>query len=104
MVVGNCGVSLSPWVSDRTPPPPLDLVFPGDVDSARFPSYGAYAAELERRPASINALPLIGHSTLRCAALDRLDRPATEAEIGTMRTLLRESLEAGAGGFSTGLF
>ena len=104
VVVGNCGVSLSPWVSDRTPPPPLDLVFPGDVDSARFPSYGAYAAELERRPASINALPLIGHSTLRCAALDRLDRPATEAEIGTMRTLLRESLAAGAGGFSTGLF
>ena len=24
VVVGNCGVSLSPWVSDRTPPPPLE--------------------------------------------------------------------------------
>ena len=36
VVVGNCGVSLSPWLSDRAPPPPLDLVFPdGKNGSAR---------------------------------------------------------------------
>lgn len=104
VVVGNCGVSLSPWVSDRAPPPPLDLVFPPGGDSTRFLTFGSYSEELARRPAAINALPLIGHSTLRCGAMDRLDRPATEAEIDVMRSHLRESLAAGAGGFSTGLF
>ncbi len=104
VVVGNCGVSLSPWISDKPPPPPLDLVFPDDTNDALFPTFEAYAAELDRHPAAINALPLIGHSTLRCGAMDQLDRPATQSEIGKMRTLLRESLAAGAAGFTTGLF
>ncbi len=104
VVVGNCGVSLSPWLSDRAPPPPLDLVFPDGKNGAHFSTFHSYSTELARRPAAINALPLIGHSTLRCGVMDRLDRPATQAEIEQMRALLRESLAAGAGGFSTGLF
>ena len=104
VVIGNCGVSLSPWLSDRAPPPPLDLVFSDGKNGGHFSTFHSYSTELARRPAAINALSLIGHSTLRCGVMDRLDRPATQAEIEQMRALLRESLAAGAGGFSTGLF
>ena len=49
-------------------------------------------------------MALVGHSVLRHDAMDRLDRPATEAEIETMRTLMAEAMEAGAIGMSSGLF
>ena len=102
VITGNCGISLA-----HTPPPhgaitpPLDL-----LDSHghwfRFPSFRAYREELESRPAAINAACLVGHTTFRVAAMDRLDRAATQAEIARMREMARESLAAGAIGISTG--
>jgi N-acyl-D-amino-acid deacylase len=101
VVVGNCGVSLAPWVADRPPPPPLDLV--GAQADYRFASFGDYLDLLDRQGIALNAACLVGHSTLRAGAMDRLDRPAELREIETMRTRLGEALDAGATGFSTGL-
>ncbi|MGE0719285.1 MAG: amidohydrolase family protein, partial [Alphaproteobacteria bacterium] len=42
VVVGNCGVSLSPLAIDRRPPPPLELL--GDHDWYRFPRMADYMA------------------------------------------------------------
>ena len=55
-------------------------------------------------PAATNCALLVGHTTLRVATLDDLEQPATAAEIGRMRALVQEALEAGAIGVSTGLF
>ena len=104
VVVGNCGASLSPWTSNFPPPPPLDLIIPMENNSYRFPTFSSYAIALENKPASVNSLSLIGHSTLRCGAMKDLERPASIQEIKKMKLLLRESLISGAGGFSTGLF
>jgi len=104
VIVGNCGASLSPWVSNFPPPPPLDLIIPANSDSYRFPTFLSYSEEVEKNPASINSLALIGHSTLRCGAVHDIKKSASESEIKVMRKNLRESLEVGAGGFSTGLF
>ena len=81
--------------------PPLDLL---DVEGHwfRFPSFAAYREELAAKPAALNAACLVGHTTFRVAAMDRLDRAATPAEIAKMREMARESLASGAIGVSTG--
>ncbi|MEE8545100.1 MAG: D-aminoacylase [Alphaproteobacteria bacterium] len=102
VVVGNCGVSLSPLIPVGAPPPPLDLL--GEADDYRFPTVAEYARALERSPPATNAGVLVGHSTLRVGAMADLGRAASEAEIAAMRERLAEGMAAGAIGFSSGLF
>lgn len=102
VVTGNCGISLAPLELDRRPPPPLDLI--GEAPDDYLADFGAYLAALDDEPPALNALCQVGHSSLRVGAMDRLDRPATTAEIRAMRTRLERALEAGAIGLSTGLY
>ncbi len=101
VIGGNCGISLAPLVADRVPPP-LDLLDAGG--SYRYPRFADYLEQLDARPAALNAALLVGHSTLRVATMDRLDRAASKSEIARMRAIVAESLDAGAIGLSTGLF
>ena len=101
VVVGNCGVSLAPLVLDRDPPPPMDLL--GDRDWYRFERFADYLDTLDRAPPAVNLACLVGHSTLRAAAMDDLARPATADEIARMADTLDDALGAGAIGLSTGL-
>ena len=102
VVTGNCGISLahSP-VPKGAPTPPLDLL-DNDGTWFKFQSFRAYRETLEQQPPAVNAACLVGHTTLRVAIMDRLDRPATGPEIRLMRELARESLGWGAIGISTG--
>jgi N-acyl-D-amino-acid deacylase len=101
VVIGNCGISLAPLAG--TPiQPPLNLL--GEQSTFRFGTFHAYLDELDRNPAAVNAIPLVGHTTLRVNVMDRLDRAATREEAAQMRTKLEEGLDAGAVGFSTGVF
>ncbi len=102
VVVGNCGISLAPLTLPGTPPPPLDLL--GDQADYRFAAMADYLTALDRAGGATNTTALVGHSTLRVGAMDDVDRPATTAEIASMRERLKVSLAAGAIGFSTGLF
>lgn len=105
VITGNCGVSIAPTGGGlpRPTPPPLDLL-DLEGDWFRFPTFAAYLAALEAAPAAINAAPLVGHTTLRLAVMDEVDRPATAAQIATMRAMADEALAAGAIGCSSGLF
>jgi N-acyl-D-amino-acid deacylase len=101
VIAGNCGVSLAPLVADA-PPPPFDLIAaPKDFKYRRF---GEYLEDLDAHPAALNAACLVGHSTLRAAAMDRLDRAASDTEIAAMRAVAVESVSDGAIGLSTGLY
>lgn len=102
VVAGNCGVSLAPLVLNGHPPPPLDLL--GGASAYRFATFSDYVAAFEARPAPVNIAPMIGHSTLRVAVMADVSKPAKDTEIDRMRSLLQESIENGAVGFSTGLF
>ena len=103
VVAGNCGVSLAPLVlGARIAPPPLDLI--GDTSWFRFGSFSEYVKTLEEKPAATNAALLVGHSTMRVAVMGELDRPATKSETEKMQALVREALDAGAIGVSTGLY
>ena len=103
VVVGNCGISLSPVRMKNRPVPPLDLL--GDESWWIFDSFGAYADRLGRDPSPVNTYALIGHMSLRCEALDGdVERAATDREAEAMRRRLAQALAEGASGFSTGLY
>jgi N-acyl-D-amino-acid deacylase len=101
VIVGNCGISLAPALPPGPLPPPLDLI---GSSEHRYPRFADYLAALDAAPAATNAAALVGHSTLRAGAMDRLDRPASEREILRMRERLAEALQAGAIGMSSGLW
>jgi N-acyl-D-amino-acid deacylase len=105
VIGGNCGISLAPMPRPVPQPvtPPLNLL---DEDGGwfRYPTFAAYLQALRAQPAATNCAMLVGHTTLRVATLDDLQRPATPAQIRQMRALVQEAMEAGAIGVSTGLF
>ena len=104
VVAGNCGVSLAPVkFPNGSPTPPLSLL-DGVGEWFKFDRFKDYVKALRKTPAATNAALLVGHTTMRCATMSELDRPATSSEIAAMRSILSEALEAGAIGASTGLY
>jgi len=101
VVVGNCGISLAPLVRENVPAP-LNLL--GGADGYVHPTMAAYAAAVDAARPAVNVAALVGHSTLRVAAMEDPYRPATQAEQARMCDLLREGLAAGAAGLSSGVF
>ena len=101
VVVGNCGISAAPVSLKGDPPDPMNLL--GKAGDFHYPSFASYVAAVDAAQPAINVAALVGHTALRNNHMDRLDRAATEAEIAGMRSQLREALEHGALGLSTGL-
>ncbi|HEX8010525.1 MAG TPA: D-aminoacylase [Casimicrobiaceae bacterium] len=101
VVIGNCGISLAPLVHPNVPPP-LNLL--GGAGKHVFPTMRAYARAVEATRPALNVAALFGHSTLRVATMDDPYRPATPREQAKMVELARECMDAGAIGFSSGLF
>jgi N-acyl-D-amino-acid deacylase len=103
VVVGNCGISLSPVPMRTRPIPPLDLL--GDESWWTFGSFAEYAEQLAAEPSPVNTVALIGHMSLRVEAMaGDTQRAATDREAEHMRNRLAEALRQGASGFSTGLY
>lgn len=69
---------------------------------ARWSTVEQYLALFDQQVA-VNICYLVGNSPLRIAAVGWQDRPATAREHADMRALLREAMEEGAWGLSTGL-
>ena len=67
--------------------------------------WGSVASYLDRldRACSVNLAFFVGNSALRIDAVGWEDQPADTPALDRMRGLLRESMEAGAFGFSSGL-
>ena len=103
VIVGNCGISLSPVRMKSRPMPPLDLL--GDESWWTFDSFAEYADRLARDPSPVNTFALVGHMSLRIEAMGGdVRRAATDKESERMRARLAEALAQGASGFSTGLY
>ena len=101
VVVGNCGISLAPLVQADVPPP-LNLL--GGADKYVHPTMAAYVDAVGRARPAVNVAALVGHSTLRVATMPDPYRAATHAEQARMVELLREGMDAGATGLSSGVF
>ena len=71
-----------------------------DVD---FRDLGGFLDALDRAPATVNLATMVGHGTIRGLVVGGGDRPATADELQRMRGLVRNALDQGAVGFSSGL-
>ena len=104
-LIGNCGLSLcapligdardmfDTWVSDHT-----------DSYDPTWTDYAGYIEASEKAKATVNIAFQIGHASLRLAVMGQDDRSPTAEELTEMKRLAGEALDAGALGFSTGLF
>src|SRR5437773_1941335 len=68
-----------------------------------FETFPEYLDAVERRGTALNVAVLLGHTPLRLYVMgeDATERPATDGEIGRMRALVREAIDAGSIGFAT---
>lgn len=102
--VGLCGFSAAPLSAESlkgmVDEEPV-FGFP-DVDWSWTTIGGYRDAVASVRPAT-NVTTFVGHNTLRRFVIGGANRPPTPAELERMRTLIREAIEQGARGFTTGL-
>ena len=98
-VVGNCGASAAPLHGAyRLPADWRSHPCPGE-----WQTVADYRALVDKVRPAVNIAMLIGHNTLRAGAVGYEGRPATPDEMALMERRLRQSLDEGAIGFSTGL-
>ncbi|SEP10529.1 N-acyl-D-amino-acid deacylase family protein [Trujillonella endophytica] len=109
VVMGNCGFAVAPTRPEHRETVVRTFENVEGMSMAAldegidwcFETFPEYLAALDARAKRLNVGAFVGHSTLRLYALGGEERPATPAELETMRGLLREALELGAVGFST---
>jgi N-acyl-D-amino-acid deacylase len=103
---GNCGFSAAP-----VDPSTVGLVrkyvegfiAPEQGVPWNWRSLGEYLDSIAQARLAINIAPLIGHGALRAAAMGYEQRAPSPAELDRMQALMRESMQQGAFGLSTGL-
>jgi N-acyl-D-aspartate/D-glutamate deacylase len=113
VVMGNCGVGFAPVTRGRE----AELIklmegvedIPGAALAAGIPwnweSFPQFMDALDAIPHSLDFLLQVPHDPVRMAVMGEraFTQAAADAEdIATMRALVRQALEAGAAGFSTG--
>jgi N-acyl-D-amino-acid deacylase len=102
-VVGNCGFSPAPTSAEY-----LDemrnfaLFIPTGMDFS-WRSVGDYLRAFDRDGTALNVVQLVGHGTLRVAAMGFARRPPTAVELKTMQRMMTDAMNDGAWGLSTGL-
>jgi N-acyl-D-aspartate/D-glutamate deacylase len=101
VIVGNCGISAAPVKLNGALPEPMNLL--GEQNSFSYPTFASYLDAVNAAKPAVNIAALVGHTALRNNHMDRLDRTAHPDEIAGMRAQLREALDHGALGLSTGL-
>ena len=98
-VVGNCGFGAAPFVAARE----LLGGLTGLDGSDDYEGHAGYARLLEQRGVGANIGMLAGHGTFRFAAMGRDDRVPDDREMQAMKSYMREALDAGVLGLSSGL-
>jgi N-acyl-D-amino-acid deacylase len=110
VLTGNCGLTLAPLRPAHREPMLATFCCVEDIPVKSLAavmrwSWESFSDYLDAIDIGlgVNMLPLVGHNPLRLEAMGGAawDRAATADEIATMQRLLRESLEAGAWGWST---
>lgn len=100
VIVGNCGISLTPVVTDA-PLAPLSLL---GREQFLHATMRAYADAVNAARPGVNVAALLGHTALRMRHLASLDRAADEGERAAMAADMQEAMDAGALGLSSGVF
>ena len=106
-VVGNCGFSTAPMSDEHRADlvDALRIIGSDHLPEAHqvFESLDGYLRAVESAKPGINVLPLVGHSTVRIAAMGSTSRPPTDLEMEAIKAYVARAMEEGAFGLSTGL-
>lgn len=112
-VIGNCGFGVAPTKAihrklilqtlEKVEGMSLDALQAGLGEAWPFETFPQYLDTLEKRGSAINVAALFGHTPLRMYVMgeESTERAATQDEIGAMKKLMQEAMEAGAIGFGT---
>ena len=101
-VVQNCGFGSIPVTARNREIVRRRLRSEGDPESVTWSSFGEYLDALSQMRMSGNLAHLVGHNTLRDAA-GVSGAEVTTDQMSDMKRMLREAMESGALGMSTGL-
>ncbi|MCP5025686.1 MAG: D-aminoacylase [Actinomycetia bacterium] len=99
--IGQCGMSLAPCTPEHR-----TALFEstGSREHGNWLTYGQLLEAMDEAHIATNVVGMVGHGALRTAVMGPdAPRPATDEEVVDMVALLRQSLEEGAFGFTTGL-
>ncbi len=105
LVGGNCGFSPAP-ITEQNRPAAHDAsrLIVDDAIELRWETMREFLDLLERGPLALNVAQLVGHGTVRAGVTGPLNPSAPTAdELATMERLVRDALDAGCVGVSTGL-
>jgi len=103
LVTGNCGISGGPLT------PKNKEIFESEwIDSiqdklSHWSHFSGFALDLKKLKKSVNIAPLVGHGNIRGAVIGMENEKASTEQMNQMKQLLRESMEGGCFGMSTGL-
>ncbi len=98
-VVGNCGFGPAPFDEARR----LTGALTPGLTPDPYEGVRGYFEQLQRAHPGTNVAALAGHGTIRMAAMGAAEREPTTTELASMKSILREAVDAGALGLSTGL-
>jgi len=102
--MGNCGLSMYPLYHHRDE---LMAYLKPFISGLRLAwdwgSMGDFIKRIEAKGAGINLTPFVGHGSIRINVMGFENRDPTDPELAEMKRLLREALDEGAFGMSTGL-
>jgi N-acyl-D-amino-acid deacylase len=105
LVGGNCGFSPAPATAhNRRSLEESSRLIVDDAIALPWSDMSEFLGALEQTPLALNVAELVGHGAVRAAVTGALNAAAPTAdELATMERLVRESLDAGCVGLSTGL-
>jgi N-acyl-D-amino-acid deacylase len=104
-VIGNCGFGAAPAsAAYKEFLRGFGAVLFGPLGKFSWETTGEFLRLIEARPPSVNVVAQIPHAAVRYGVLGGEKRPPSAPELSKMRALVREGMEAGAVGLSTGLY
>ena len=104
-VIGNCGFGAAPAsAAYKEFLQGFGAVLFGPLGQFAWETTDEFFRLLEAHPPSVNVVAQIPHAAVRYGVLGSEKRPPTAQELSRMQALVREGMEAGAVGLSTGLY
>jgi N-acyl-D-amino-acid deacylase len=104
-VIGNCGFGAAPAsAAYKEFLQGFGAVLFGPLGKFSWETTGEFLRLIEARPPSVNVVAQIPHAAVRYGVLGSEKRPPSAQELSKMQALVREGMEAGAVGLSTGLY
>ena len=104
-VSNNCGWSAAPWPreqSDLMSATIRSMGIPKDIEP-RWETQREFHTYLKGLGLPMNFVPLAGHGPIRITVMGNAARFSTPEELDSMKRMVKEGMEAGCRGFSTGL-